>query len=137
VIGYPFLVLSTRAAAYALGGMGLGFAANEEKLKMMAAKAFTTLSQILFDDRDFRGWKEPEYKVFRDSSDDFITIWGMENFDPLGIHTGDLIVVAPSQSYTNHQSFILGQMALKVVLHLGIVGECNIHPHSERYFIIN
>jgi carbamoyl-phosphate synthase large subunit len=107
----------------------------------MAAKAFTTLSQILFN-RDFRGWKEPKYKVFRDSSNDFSTIWDMENFDPLGIHTGDSIVLAPSQSCTNHQSFILGQMALKVVLHLGIVGECNIlcalhHPGSEQYFIIN
>lgn len=134
-IGYPVLI----RAAYALGGLGSGFAADDDELKEMAAKAFTTSNQILID-QDLRGWKELEYEVVRDSSDNCITVCNMENFDPLGIHTGDSIVVAPSQTLTNREYFMLRRTALKVVRHLGIVGECNIqyalHPDSERYCII-
>lgn len=134
-IGYPVLI----RAAYALGGLGSGFAENDEELKAMAAKAFTTSDQILID-QDLRGWKELEYEVVRDNSDNCITVCNMENFDPLGIHTGDSIVVAPSQTLTNSEYFMLRRTALKVVRHLGIVGECNIqyalHPDSERYCII-
>jgi carbamoylphosphate synthase large subunit/anthranilate/para-aminobenzoate synthase component II len=134
-IGYPVLI----RAAYALGGLGSGFAENDEELKDMAAKAFATSSQILID-QDLRGWKELEYEVVRDASDNCITVCNMENFDPLGIHTGDSIVVAPSQTLTNSEYFMLRRTALKVVRHLGIVGECNIqyalHPESERYCII-
>lgn len=134
-IGYPVLI----RAAYALGGLGSGFAADDDELKAMAAKAFTTSNQILID-QDLRGWKELEYEVVRDSSDNCITVCNMENFDPLGIHTGDSIVVAPSQTLTNREYFMLRRTALKVVRHLGIVGECNIqyalHPDSERYCII-
>mmetsp|Transcript_11213 Transcript_11213/g.26428 ORF Transcript_11213/g.26428 Transcript_11213/m.26428 type:complete len:952 (-) Transcript_11213:172-3027(-) len=105
----------------------------------MAAKAFTTSDQILID-QDLRGWKELEYEVVRDNSDNCITVCNMENFDPLGIHTGDSIVVAPSQTLTNREYFMLRRTALKVVRHLGIVGECNIqyalNPESERYCII-
>jgi carbamoylphosphate synthase large subunit/anthranilate/para-aminobenzoate synthase component II len=134
-IGYPVLI----RAAYALGGLGSGFAADDEELKAMAAKAFCTSNQILID-QDLRGWKELEYEVVRDASDNCITVCNMENFDPLGIHTGDSIVVAPSQTLTNREYFMLRRTALKVVRHLGIVGECNIqyalHPESERYCII-
>lgn len=134
-IGYPVLI----RAAYALGGLGSGFAENDEELKEMAQMAFTSSDQILID-QDLRGWKELEYEVVRDSSDNCITVCNMENFDPLGIHTGDSIVVAPSQTLSNREYFMLRQTALKVVRHLGIVGECNIqyalHPESERYCII-
>ena len=134
-IGYPVLI----RAAFALGGLGSGFAADEAELKTMAAKAFSTSSQILID-QDLRGWKELEYEVVRDGNDNCITVCNMENFDPLGIHTGDSIVVAPSQTLTNREYFMLRRTAIKVVRHLGIVGECNIqyalHPESERYCII-
>lgn len=134
-IGYPVLI----RAAYALGGLGSGFAENDEELKAMAAKAFSTSDQILID-QDLRGWKELEYEVVRDTSDNCITVCNMENVDPLGIHTGDSIVVAPSQTLTNREYFMLRSTAIKVVRHLGIVGECNIqyalHPESERYCII-
>eukprot|EP00585_Thalassiosira_rotula_P013637 CAMPEP_0196133262 /NCGR_PEP_ID=MMETSP0910-20130528/2557_1 /TAXON_ID=49265 /ORGANISM="Thalassiosira rotula, Strain GSO102" /LENGTH=1534 /DNA_ID=CAMNT_0041392969 /DNA_START=85 /DNA_END=4689 /DNA_ORIENTATION=- len=134
-IGYPVLV----RAAFALGGLGSGFAADDAELKDLAAKAFATSNQILID-QDLRGWKELEYEVVRDSSDNCITVCNMENFDPLGVHTGDSIVVAPSQTLTNSEYFLLRATALKVVRHLGIVGECNIqyalHPHSEKYCII-
>jgi carbamoylphosphate synthase large subunit/anthranilate/para-aminobenzoate synthase component II len=134
-IGYPVLI----RAAYALGGLGSGFAADDDELKDMAAKAFSTSSQILID-QDLRGWKELEYEVVRDASDNCITVCNMENFDPLGIHTGDSIVVAPSQTLSNREYFMLRRTAIKVVRHLGIVGECNIqyalHPESERYCII-
>jgi carbamoylphosphate synthase large subunit/anthranilate/para-aminobenzoate synthase component II len=134
-IGYPVLI----RAAFALGGLGSGFVDNDEELKDMALKAFSTSSQILID-QDLRGWKELEYEVVRDSSDNCVTVCNMENFDPLGIHTGDSIVVAPSQTLTNREYFMLRRTALKVVRHLGIVGECNIqyalHPESERYCII-
>ena len=134
-IGYPVLI----RAAYALGGLGSGFAADDDELKAMSAKAFTTSDQILID-QDLRGWKELEYEVVRDASDNCITVCNMENFDPLGIHTGDSIVVAPSQTLTNREYFMLRRTALKVVRHLGIVGECNIqyalNPKSEKYCII-
>lgn len=134
-IGYPVLI----RAAFALGGLGSGFAASDVELKDLAAKAFSTSSQILID-QDLRGWKELEYEVVRDSSDNCITVCNMENFDPLGIHTGDSIVVAPSQTLTNREYFMLRRTALKVVRHLGIVGECNIqyalNPESEKYCII-
>eukprot|EP00588_Corethron_pennatum_P011723 CAMPEP_0194278912 /NCGR_PEP_ID=MMETSP0169-20130528/12630_1 /TAXON_ID=218684 /ORGANISM="Corethron pennatum, Strain L29A3" /LENGTH=1562 /DNA_ID=CAMNT_0039023225 /DNA_START=198 /DNA_END=4883 /DNA_ORIENTATION=+ len=134
-IGYPVLV----RAAFALGGLGSGFAANDEELVDLARKAFTTSDQILID-QDLRGWKELEYEVVRDCQDNCITVCNMENFDPLGIHTGDSIVVAPSQTLSNREYFMLRQTATKVVRHLGIVGECNIqyalHPESEKYCII-
>mmetsp|Transcript_27737 Transcript_27737/g.66897 ORF Transcript_27737/g.66897 Transcript_27737/m.66897 type:complete len:1559 (+) Transcript_27737:247-4923(+) len=134
-IGYPVLI----RAAYALGGLGSGFAANDTELKEMAHKAFATSDQILID-QDLRGWKELEYEVVRDNCNNCITVCNMENFDPLGIHTGDSIVVAPSQTLSNREYFMLRRTALKVVRHLGIVGECNIqyalHPESERYCII-
>ena len=134
-IGYPVLV----RAAFALGGLGSGFAANDKELKSLAEKAFSCSNQILID-QDLRGWKELEYEVVRDSNDNCITVCNMENFDPLGIHTGDSIVVAPSQTLSNREYFMLRATALKVVRHLGIVGECNIqyalHPESERYCII-
>jgi carbamoyl-phosphate synthase large subunit len=134
-IGYPVLI----RAAYALGGLGSGFAENDTELTELALKAFSTSDQILID-QDLRGWKELEYEVVRDSSDNCITVCNMENFDPLGIHTGDSIVVAPSQTLTNREYFMLRSTAIKVVRHLGIVGECNIqyalHPDSERYCII-
>ncbi|KAL7435709.1 hypothetical protein ACHAXH_005100 [Discostella pseudostelligera] len=134
-IGYPVLV----RAAFALGGLGSGFASNDVELKDLAAKAFSVSNKILID-QDLRGWKELEYEVVRDSSDNCITVCNMENFDPLGVHTGDSIVVAPSQTLSNSEYFMLRKTALKVVRHLGIVGECNIqyalNPMSEKYCII-
>jgi len=134
-IGYPVLV----RAAFALGGLGSGFAENEEELRETVAKAFTCSNQVIID-QDLRGWKEVEYEVVRDCRNNCITVCNMENFDPLGIHTGDSIVVAPSQTLSNSEYFRLRQTALKVVRHLGVVGECNIqyalHPESERYCII-
>ena len=134
-IGYPVLI----RAAFALGGLGSGFAHNREELLDLAAKAFSCSSQILID-QDLRGWKEVEYEVVRDVRDNCITVCNMENFDPLGIHTGDSIVVAPSQTLSNREYFKLRATAIKVVKHLGVVGECNIqyalHPESERYCVI-
>lgn len=140
-IGYPVLVRS----AFALGGLGSGFANNDEELRVLATKALHgtatkgQIKQILID-QDLRGWKEVEYEVVRDAKDNCITVCNMENFDPLGIHTGDSIVVAPSQTLSNSEYFKLRATAQKVVRHLKIVGECNIQyaldPHSERYCII-
>mmetsp|Transcript_44556 Transcript_44556/g.90012 ORF Transcript_44556/g.90012 Transcript_44556/m.90012 type:complete len:1247 (-) Transcript_44556:249-3989(-) len=134
-IGYPVLV----RAAFALGGLGSGFADNEVELKDLAEKAFSVSDQILID-QDLRGWKEVEYEVVRDARDNCITVCNMENFDPLGVHTGDSIVVAPSQTLSNREYFKLRATAIKVVRHLGIVGECNIqyalHPGSLEYCII-
>jgi len=134
-IGYPVLV----RAAFALGGLGSGFADDEEQLRELATKAFANSTQILID-MDLRGWKEIEYEVVRDRMDNCITVCNMENFDPLGVHTGDSIVVAPSQTLTNSEYFMLRKTALKVVRHLGVVGECNIqyalNPKSEQYCII-
>mmetsp|Transcript_22121 Transcript_22121/g.71240 ORF Transcript_22121/g.71240 Transcript_22121/m.71240 type:complete len:1665 (-) Transcript_22121:441-5435(-) len=144
-IGYPVLV----RAAFTLGGLGSGFAANDAELADLASTALTHSSgggedegqqpQILVD-RDLRGWKEVEYEVVRDVRDNCVTVCNMENFDPLGVHTGDSIVVAPSQTLSNREYFKLRATALKVVRHLGIVGECNIqyalHPESETYCIV-
>ena len=134
-IGYPVLV----RAAYALGGLGSGFAANETELCQLAKEALAVSPQILID-QDLRGWKEVEYEVVRDIHDNCITVCNMENFDPLGIHTGDSIVVAPSQTLSNREYFDLRRVSIKVVRHLGVVGECNIQfaldPNSERYCII-
>mmetsp|Transcript_21516 Transcript_21516/g.29267 ORF Transcript_21516/g.29267 Transcript_21516/m.29267 type:complete len:1145 (-) Transcript_21516:474-3908(-) len=134
-IGFPVLV----RAAFALGGLGSGFADNEEELASLAEKAFSCSKQILID-MDLRGWKEVEYEVVRDARDNCITVCNMENFDPLGVHTGDSIVVAPSQTLSNSEYYKLRSTALKVVRHLGIVGECNIqyalNPNSEQYCII-
>ena len=134
-IGYPVLV----RAAFALGGLGSGFADDEAELRDLAEKAFSVSGQILID-MDLRGWKEVEYEVVRDCRDNCVTVCNMENFDPLGVHTGDSIVVAPSQTLSNREYYKLRQTALKVVRHLGVVGECNIqyalNPHSEQYCII-
>jgi len=134
-IGYPVLV----RAAFALGGLGSGFAENDAELKDLALKAFTVSSQILID-QDLRGWKELEYEVVRDCNNNCVTVCNMENFDPLGIHTGDSIVVAPSQTLSNAEYMMLRNTAQKVVRHLGVVGECNIQyaldPKSLRYCII-
>jgi carbamoylphosphate synthase large subunit/anthranilate/para-aminobenzoate synthase component II len=134
-IGYPVLV----RAAFALGGLGSGFADNDKELKNLAEKAFSCSSQILID-QDLRGWKELEYEVVRDCNNNCITVCNMENFDPLGIHTGDSIVVAPSQTLSNSEYMMLRNTAQKVVRHLGVVGECNIQyaldPKSEKYCII-
>lgn len=117
-IGYPVLV----RAAFALGGLGSGFAANEKELRKLAKQALASSSQILIDE-DLRGWKEVEYEVVRDCKDNCITVCNMENFDPLGIHTGDSIVIAPSQTLSNSEYFMLRNTALKVVRHLGVIGE--------------
>jgi carbamoyl-phosphate synthase large subunit len=134
-IGYPVLV----RAAYTLGGLGSGFAVNEAELRVLAEKAFAVSPQVLIDE-DLRGWKEIEYEVVRDCMDNCLTVCNMENFDPLGIHTGDSIVIAPSQTLSNSEYFMLRKVATKVVRHLGVVGECNIqfalHPYSERYVIV-
>ena len=117
-IGYPVLV----RAAFALGGLGSGFASNEAELSKLAKQAFASSNQILIDE-DLRGWKEVEYEVVRDCKDNCITVCNMENFDPLGIHTGDSIVIAPSQTLSNSEYFMLRKTALKVVRHLGVIGE--------------
>jgi carbamoyl-phosphate synthase small subunit len=134
-IGYPVLV----RAAFALGGLGSGFAENESQLEELAIKAFAVSDQILID-QDLRGWKEIEYEVVRDNRDNCITVCNMENFDPLGVHTGDSIVIAPSQTLSNSEYFKLRAVSLKVIRSLGIIGECNIqyalNPHSEEYCIV-
>ncbi|XP_052267533.1 CAD protein-like isoform X3 [Dreissena polymorpha] len=134
-IGYPVLV----RAAYALGGLGSGFANNEEELDVLVTSAFAHTSQVLVD-KSLKGWKEVEYEVVRDAYDNCITVCNMENVDPLGIHTGESIVVAPSQTLTNVEYNILRSTAIKVIRHLRIVGECNIqyalNPESQEYFII-
>eukprot|EP00455_Lapot_gusevi_P002905 TRINITY_DN1119_c0_g1_i4.p1 TRINITY_DN1119_c0_g1~~TRINITY_DN1119_c0_g1_i4.p1 ORF type:complete len:1506 (-),score=632.79 TRINITY_DN1119_c0_g1_i4:111-4553(-) len=134
-IGYPVLV----RAAFALGGLGSGFASNDEQLTALCQKAFASSSQVIID-KSLRGWKEIEYEVVRDSHDNCLTVCNMENFDPLGIHTGDSIVVAPSQTLTNYQYFKLRETAIKVIRHLGVIGECNIQyaldPYSDKYCII-
>ncbi len=134
-IKYPVLI----RAAYALGGLGSGFADNEEQFRIQAHKAFANSHQIIID-QDLRGWKEVEYEVVRDVFDNCITVCNMENFDPLGVHTGDSIVIAPSQTLSNREYFRLRSVGIKVIRHLGIVGECNIqyalNPNSEEYCII-
>ncbi|KAJ2553527.1 Carbamoyl-phosphate synthase [Coemansia sp. RSA 1933] len=134
-IGYPLII----RAAYALGGLGSGFASNEEELVGLCRKAFAASPQVLVE-RSMKGWKEIEYEVVRDSYDNCITVCNMENFDPLGIHTGDSIVVAPSQTLSDEDYQMLRTTAVNVIRHLGVVGECNIqyalNPHSREYCII-
>uniref|UniRef100_A0A8C3A592 Carbamoyl-phosphate synthetase 2, aspartate transcarbamylase, and dihydroorotase n=1 Tax=Cyclopterus lumpus TaxID=8103 RepID=A0A8C3A592_CYCLU len=134
-LGYPVLV----RAAFALGGLGSGFANNREELISLVASAFFHTSQVLVD-KSLKGWKEIEYEVVRDAYDNCITVCNMENIDPLGIHTGESIVVAPSQTLNDHEYNMLRNTAIKVIRHLGIVGECNIqyalNPESEQYYII-
>lgn len=134
-IGYPVLV----RAAFALGGKGSGFAGNDEELESLLENAFAFSSQVLVEE-NLKGWKEIEYEVVRDSKDNCITVCNMENFDPLGIHTGESIVIAPSQTLTNSEYHMLREIAIKVIRHLGIIGECNIQyaldPKSEKYRVI-
>jgi len=134
-IGYPLMIRS----AFALGGLGSGICQDEAMLRDMGAKALSVSPQILVE-RSMKGWKEVEYEVVRDSHDNCVTVCNMENFDPLGIHTGDSIVMAPSQTLSNEEYHMLRDTAINVVRHLGIVGECNIqyalHPESLEYCII-
>ena len=134
-IGYPVIA----RAAYTLGGLGSGFADDEESLTALCNKAFATSPQVLIE-KSMKGWKEIEYEVVRDCRDNCITVCNMENFDPLGIHTGDSIVVAPSQTLSDTDYNMLRSTAVKVIRHLGVVGECNIqyalNPHSKEYCII-
>ncbi|KAJ3957084.1 Carbamoyl-phosphate synthase [Colletotrichum tropicale] len=134
-IGFPVIV----RAAYALGGLGSGFANNEAELLDLCNKAFAASPQVLIE-RSMKGWKEIEYEVVRDAQDNCITVCNMENFDPLGIHTGDSIVVAPSQTLSDEDYNMLRTTAVNVIRHLGVVGECNIqyalNPFSKEYCII-
>ena len=120
-LGYPVII----RAAYALGGLGSGFCNNEQELKVLCEKAFSYSPQVLVE-KSLKGWKEIEYEVVRDRFDNCITVCNMENFDPLGIHTGESIVVAPSQTLTNSEYHLLRELAIKIVRHIGIVGECNV-----------
>lgn len=134
-LGYPVIL----RAAYALGGLGSGFCDNETELNALAEKAFAYSHQILVE-KSLKGWKEIEYEVVRDCYDNCITVCNMENFDPLGIHTGESIVVAPSQTLTNSEYHLLRELSIKIVRHIGVVGECNVQyafdPHSEDYRVI-
>ncbi|MDD5570595.1 MAG: carbamoyl-phosphate synthase (glutamine-hydrolyzing) large subunit, partial [Bacteroidales bacterium] len=134
-LGYPIII----RAAYALGGLGSGFCNNESELKSLAAKAFSYSEQILVEE-SLKGWKEVEYEVVRDKYDNCITVCNMENFDPLGIHTGESIVVAPSQTLTNREYHKLRELSIRIIRHVGIVGECNVQfaldPESEDYRVI-
>ncbi|KAJ9107527.1 hypothetical protein QFC21_000984 [Naganishia friedmannii] len=134
-IGFPVIV----RAAYALGGLGSGFAQNEQQLVELCGKAFATSPQVLVE-KSMKGWKEVEYEVVRDCRDNCITVCNMENFDPLGIHTGDSIVIAPSQTLSDADYNMLRTTAVNVIRHLGVIGECNIqyalNPYSQEYCII-
>ena len=134
-LGYPVIL----RAAYALGGLGSGFCDNEEELNKLAEKAFAFSPQVLVE-KSLKGWKEIEYEVVRDRYDNCITVCNMENFDPLGIHTGESIVIAPSQTLTNSEYHKLRALAIKIIRHIGIVGECNVQyafdPQSEDYRVI-
>jgi carbamoyl-phosphate synthase large subunit len=134
-LGYPIII----RAAYALGGMGSGFCYNREDLEVLGEKAFSYSDQVLVEE-SLKGWKEIEYEVVRDKYDNCITVCNMENFDPLGIHTGESIVVAPSQTLTNSEYHKLRELAIAIVRHIGIVGECNVQyaldPYSEDYRVI-
>ena len=134
-LGYPVII----RAAYALGGLGSGFADNEEELVKIAEKAFSFSPQVLVE-KSLKGWKEIEYEVVRDRYDNCITVCNMENFDPLGIHTGESIVIAPSQTLSNSEYHKLRALAIKIIRHIGIVGECNVQyafdPQSEDYRVI-
>ncbi|MDD4514573.1 carbamoyl-phosphate synthase (glutamine-hydrolyzing) large subunit [Massilibacteroides sp.] len=134
-LGYPVII----RAAYALGGLGSGFCDNEEELDVLAEKAFSFSPQVLVE-KSLKGWKEVEYEVVRDRFDNCITVCNMENFDPLGIHTGESIVIAPSQTLTNSEYHKLRELAIRIIRHIGIVGECNVQyafdPESEDYRVI-
>ena len=134
-LGFPVIL----RAAYALGGLGSGFCDNEEQLLAQAEEAFSFSPQVLVE-KSLKGWKEIEYEVVRDQYDNCITVCNMENFDPLGIHTGESIVVAPSQTLTNSEYHKLRALAIKIIRHIGIVGECNVQyaldPNSEDYRVI-
>ncbi|KAF2485370.1 carbamoyl-phosphate synthase large subunit [Neohortaea acidophila] len=134
-VGYPIIV----RAAYALGGLGSGFADNAEELRNLAARSLTLSPQILVE-KSLKGWKEAEYEVVRDASDNCITVCNMENFDPLGVHTGDSIVVSPSQTFSDEEYHMLRSASIKIVRHLGVVGECNVQyalqPDGLDYRVI-
>lgn len=134
-LGYPVIL----RAAYALGGLGSGFCDNEEELDKLAEKAFSFSPQVLVE-KSLKGWKEIEYEVVRDRYDNCITVCNMENFDPLGIHTGESIVIAPSQTLTNSEYHKLRALSIKIIRHIGIIGECNVQyafdPQSEDYRVI-
>ena len=134
-LGYPVIV----RAAYALGGLGSGFCDNEEELNVLVEKAFSFSPQVLVE-KSLKGWKEVEYEVVRDRFDNCITVCNMENFDPLGIHTGESIVIAPSQTLSNRDYHKLRELAIRIIRHIGIVGECNVQyaydPESEDYRVI-
>lgn len=134
-LNYPVII----RAAYTLGGQGSGFCNNDSELRTLSGKAFSYSGQILVEE-SLKGWKEVEYEVVRDEYDNCITVCNMENFDPLGIHTGESIVVAPSQTLSNTEYHKLRQLSIKIIRHIGIVGECNVQyaldPHSEDYRVI-
>ena len=134
-LGYPVII----RAAYALGGLGSGFCDNEDELDKLVEKAFSFSPQVLVE-KSLKGWKEVEYEVVRDRFDNCITVCNMENFDPLGIHTGESIVIAPSQTLTNAEYHKLRELAIRIIRHIGIVGECNVQyafdPYSEDYRVI-
>ena len=134
-LGYPVII----RAAYALGGLGSGFCDDEPQLNIVAEKALSFSPQLLIE-KSLKGWKEIEYEVVRDRFDNCITVCNMENFDPLGIHTGESIVVAPSQTLTNSEYHKLRELAIRIIRHIGIVGECNVQyafdPQSEDYRVI-
>jgi carbamoyl-phosphate synthase large subunit len=134
-IGFPIII----RAAYTLGGLGSGFCENEDELESLASKAFSYSPQILIEE-SIKGWKEVEYEVVRDRFDNCITVCNMENFDPLGIHTGESIVVAPSQTLTNFEYHKLREISIKIIRRVGVIGECNVQfaldPHSEDYRVI-
>ena len=134
-LGYPVII----RAAYALGGLGSGFCNDEQELDVLCEKAFSFSSQVLVE-KSLKGWKEIEYEVVRDRYDNCITVCNMENFDPLGIHTGESIVVAPSQTLSNSEYHKLREIAIRIIRHIGIVGECNVQyaldPESEDYRVI-
>ncbi|WP_099291387.1 carbamoyl-phosphate synthase (glutamine-hydrolyzing) large subunit [Butyricimonas sp. Marseille-P3923] len=134
-LGFPVII----RAAYTLGGLGSGFCSNKEELERLASSAFSYSPQILVEE-SLKGWKEVEYEVVRDKYDNCITVCNMENFDPLGIHTGESIVVAPSQTLSNSEYHKLRSIAIKIIRHIGIVGECNVQyaldPNSEDYRVI-
>ena len=134
-LGYPVII----RAAYALGGLGSGFCDNEEELNKLAEKAFSFSPQVLVE-KSLKGWKEIEYEVVRDRYNNCITVCNMENFDPLGIHTGESIVIAPSQTLTNSEYHKLRALSIRIIRHIGIVGECNVQyafdPESEDYRVI-
>lgn len=134
-LGYPVMA----RAAFSLGGLGSGFANSMKELRNLAQQAFAHSNQLIID-KSLKGWKEVEYEVVRDAYDNCITVCNMENVDPLGIHTGESIVVAPSQTLSNKEYNMLRTTAINVIRHFGIVGECNIqyalNPNTEEYYII-